>query len=32
MPIAEQMVRQAVEHGFTEGEVAEQVKRYECAI
>jgi zinc protease len=32
LPIAEQMVRQAVDHGFSEQEVAEQVKRYDAAI
>lgn len=32
LPIVEQMVRQAVEHGFSEQEVSEQIKRYDAAF
>ncbi|MFM2409486.1 MAG: hypothetical protein RL481_314 [Pseudomonadota bacterium] len=32
MPIAEQMVRQAVEHGFTKAEVAEQLQRFDASF
>ena len=32
MPIAEQAVRQAVEHGFTEAEIAEQLQRLDRAF
>jgi zinc protease len=32
LPIAEQMVRQAVDHGFSEQEVTEQVRRYDAAV
>jgi zinc protease len=32
MPIVEQMVRQATEHGFGEKEVAEQIKRLDAAF
>lgn len=32
MPIVEQMVRQAVEHGFSDQEIAEQIKRYDAAF
>lgn len=32
LPIVEQMVRQAVEHGFSEQEISEQIKRYDAAF
>ena len=32
LPIVEQMIRQAVEHGFEEKEISEQLKRYDAAF
>jgi zinc protease len=32
MPLAEQMIRQAVEHGFSEREVADQLKRFDASV